>query len=88
MPKQSPWGTSATGETPREKDRKEAIELTIQAVEHLKMARHMNDFDSALWRLVDAAGLTGRYANVNAVGSETNPTNMGYFIDQYKGLAK
>ncbi len=67
-------------ELPRERDTREAIELARQAISHLERAWHMSDFDAALWRLVDAAGLVGQYANVTAIGQVKSPTGRGYFL--------
>jgi len=54
----------------------EAIRLIEQALYQLREA----DFDSALWRLVDAAGLTTRYAGFFAMGKEVEPTGRGYYL--------
>lgn len=40
------------------------------------------DVDSALWRLVDAAGLLSKIATPKSVGSKVQPTERGFFIDQ------
>ena len=70
----------ATQEPPRERDKMEAIRLASQAISILKEAWHMNDFDAALWRLVDAAGLVAPYSRVDAVGREGNPTGRGFIV--------
>jgi len=77
----------STEATPFERDIIEAKKLISQALDVLTVSPAlapltMDDFDSALWRLVDAAGLTARYAATTAVGTPTNPTGRGYFIEQ------
>jgi len=72
---------------PFERDVREANELISQALDILTVgpgleAPSMDDFDSALWRLVDAAGITARYASRTATGTRVNPTGRGYFIEQ------
>lgn len=67
---------------PRDRDVKQAVELAEQAISILKTAWHMNDFDSALWRFVDATGLVARYASKTATGTPSNPTGLGYAITQ------
>lgn len=40
------------------------------------------DVESALWRLVEAAGLLSKFTDPDSVGHKVQPTERGYFIDQ------
>ncbi|MBA7600678.1 hypothetical protein ES703_07737 [subsurface metagenome] len=68
--------------TAYERDIKEVQSLVSGAAHALETAETMDDIDSALWRLVDAAGITARYASHTAVGTYVSPTGRGYFIKQ------
>jgi hypothetical protein len=59
------------------KRREDATLLLMQA---LDSARN-EDFESALWRAVDAAGLLSFFVDRNSVGMPPNPTGRGFFIN-------
>ena len=60
--------------------KKEAILLLKQAVAHAEV----DEFESALWRAVDAAGLMSFFAHREATGMPPNPTGRGFFINKRK----
>lgn len=67
---------------PIERDIREARKLAERAADILKEVGTMRDRDSALWRLVDAAGIIAKYAGTTALGTPLNPTGRHYFIEQ------
>lgn len=75
----TPWYMVTTA---YERDIKEVQSLVSGAAHALETAETMDDIDSALWRLVDAAGITASYASRTAVGTYVTPTGRGYFIKQ------
>ena len=56
--------------------KEEVIGLLKQAVNEAEL----DDFDSALWRAVDAAGLMSVFVHRDAVGMPPSPTGRGFFI--------
>jgi|GEM_PF-6138012 len=60
--------------------KEEAYTLLRQAVAEVES----ENFESALWRAVDAAGLMSFFVHRNAVGMPPNPTGRGFFISKKK----
>ena len=71
-------------------ERREAIKLVSIALNILEAERTEEEYyDSALWRLVDAAGIvstniTSRGTSV--IGMRGQPTGRGYFVGEGRSL--
>ena len=68
----APW------ERKEEVDRHEAeVQSLIAGAQDAAQNRH---WGSALWRLVDAAGLIGSFMDLDAQGLAARPTGRGYYV--------
>jgi hypothetical protein len=78
--KPSPWAKQDAQAREQEREINRALKLISEATDLLEKHNTIGWLESALWRLVDAAGILSIYAPIDAVGQEHNPTGLGFSL--------